>query len=313
MESVGKIYTFDDIIGVSTEIIKLKEYALKAASSSSPILVYGETGTGKELFVQAIHNSSMRKDKPFVALNCAALPENLLEGILFGTVRGSFTGAEDREGLFEIADGGTLYLDELNSMPIELQAKLLRVIEERRVRRVGALDERAIDVRIIASTNIKPEHCVKNGIIRSDLYYRLNVITLTIPELRNRKVDIVKLAKHFIEKYNLKFGTNVIGISEDSLEKMLCYDWPGNVRELQNVIEGIMNFKQEGIIEIEDLPERIRNSENNSLQEMLQDVEIRIIKEALVLWNNNISKAAKYLRVPRQTLQYKVKKYRIEI
>jgi arginine utilization regulatory protein len=304
-------FTFEDIIGESILMKQLKSYALKAAELSSPVFIYGETGTGKELVVQAIHNSSKRKSKPFIAQNCAAFPDGLLEGILFGTVKGSFTGAEDRPGLFEIANEGTLYLDELNSMPMALQSKLLRVLQDGCIRRVGDVQERKVNVRVIASTNIEPEYCVNNGIIRKDLYFRINVISLKIPELRNRKSDIPVLIKHFILKLNSKMGVSIKGVSNDALEKLAKYNWPGNIRELENVLEGTMNIKGSGIIEECDLPEGIRDTQNKTLFERLEEYEIKIILEALKLWNNNISKSAKYLGIPRQTLQNKIKKYNL--
>lgn len=308
-----KGYTFMDIIGQSDLMLKLKAYALKAAATASSVLVYGETGTGKELIVQSIHNTSPRKYKPFIAQNCAALPSTLLEGILFGTVRGSFTGAEDKPGLFELANGGTLYLDELNSMPLDLQAKLLRVIQDGVVRRVGDTKETSVDVRIIASINVEPGICLKDGIIRSDLYYRLNVIGLSIPELRKRKSDIPMMIDHFITKYNKKLRTKIKGITRAAMDRMLAYDWPGNVRELQHTIERIMNLKDSGYIEVEDLPEGIINASSKSINESLEEFERIIIQDALKTWDNNISKAAKYLKIPRQTLQYKVKRFNLNI
>ncbi|EYE89794.1 transcriptional regulator [Fervidicella metallireducens AeB] len=309
----SKLYTFMDIIGQSDVMLRLKAYALKAAASSSPVLIYGETGTGKELFVQAIHNSSSRKNKPFIAQNCAALPSTLLEGILFGTVKGSFTGSEDRPGLFELADGGTLYLDELNSMPMDLQAKLLRVLEDGKVRRVGDTKEKNVDVRIIASVNSEPQKCVKNQVIRMDLYYRLNVISLTIPELKNRKSDIPIMVQHFIEKYNRKLNAKIKGISREAMEKLLEYDWPGNIRELEHVLEGIINLKESEYIELSDLPEYIREDKNKSLNEILDETEKRIICETLKLMDYNISKTAEYLKIPRQTLQYRMKRFNIKL
>lgn len=310
--NIIKGYTFMDIIGQSSEILKLKAYALKAAGASSPVLIYGETGTGKELFVQSIHNSSSRRNKPFIAQNCAALPSTLLEGILFGTVRGSFTGAEDRPGLFELADGGTLYLDELNSTPLDLQAKLLRVLQDGVVRRVGDIKERVVDVRIIVSTNVEPERCVEEGIIRKDLFYRINVIYLKIPELKYRKSDIPILVEHFVDKYNKKFNLKIRGITKAAMEKMVSYDWPGNVRELQHSLEGLMNIKESGYIEFEDLPENIKNNESKSIFQLLEESEKNIILDGMKLWKNNVSKTAEYLNIPRQTLQYKLKKYQIK-
>lgn len=310
----GKIkgYTFMDIIGQNNNILKLKAYALKAAGAKSPVLIYGETGTGKELFVQSIHNSSERRNMPFIAQNCAALPSTLLEGILFGTVRGSFTGAEDRPGLFELADGGTLYLDELNSTPLELQAKLLRVLQDGVVRRVGDIKERVVDVRVIVSTNMEPEQCVAEGIIRKDLFYRINVIYLKIPELKKRKSDIPILVEHFITIYNNKLNLKIKGITKEAMERLIAYDWPGNVRELQHVIEGLMNMKEFEYIEYEDLPEYIKSNEGRSIFYVLEEHEKEIIMDAMKLWKNNISKTAEYLNMPRQTLQYKIKKLNIK-
>lgn len=312
-ENIKKGYNFADIIGDSSIMLELKSYALKVASTSSPVLIYGETGTGKELFVQAMHNASPRRNGPFVAQNCAAFPSALLEGILFGTAKGSFTGAEDRAGLFEIANGGTLYLDEINSMPLELQPKLLRVLQDGIIRRIGDMEERKIDVRIIASTNIDPKYCADKGIIRKDLYYRINVVNFRIPELKERKSDIPSLVNHFISKYNKKLNADVKGITYDALEKFIIYQWPGNVRELQNAIEEIMNTKKYGYIEISDLPENIKSAKKVSLNSAIDNFEKNLIKEALSLYKNNISKAAEYLEIPRQTLQYKIKRYGIDI
>lgn len=306
-----KGFTFMDIVGQNDEMLRLKAYALKASASSSPVLIYGETGTGKELFVQAIHNSSQRKEMPFIAQNCAALPSTLLEGILFGTVRGSFTGAEDRPGLFELANGGTLYLDELNSMPVDLQPKLLRVLQDGLVRRVGDIKEKRVDVRVIASVNVDPLICMKSGLIRSDLYYRLNVISLKIPELKSRKSDIPIMIDYFIEKYNKKLGSKIRGITKGAMAKCLSYGWPGNVRELEHVIEAIINLKESGYIELDDLPENIILSEELSLSVEIERAEKNIISDAMKIWNNNVTKAAEHLGVPRQTLQYKIKKYGI--
>ena len=305
-------FNFNSIIGTSKSINDLKAYAETAAHSSSPVLIYGETGTGKELFVQSIHNASPRKDKPFVTQNCAALPYTLLESILFGTVKGSFTGADDRMGLFEIANNGTLYLDEINSMPVELQAKLLRVLQDGYIRRLGDVSEKKINVRIIASTNVDPIYCIKSGKLRNDLYYRLNVIELKIPELRKRKSDIPVLTKHFISMYNRILNANITGISNDAMEKLLSYNWPGNVRELQHLIECVMNFKKDGNIKLDDLPDSYKNIKNNSLINLVEGEEKKIITEAMCAFDNNVSKTAEYLNIPRSTLQYKLKKYKLD-
>lgn len=303
-----RLYTFMDIIGESPEILKVKNIAIRASCTSSPVLIYGETGVGKELFVQSIHTSSPRKNGPFIAQNCAAVPEALLEGILFGTVKGCFTGADDRPGLLELADGGTLYLDELNSMPLSLQAKLLRVIQDGIVRRIGDIKEKYVNVRFIASTNVEPLECVKQGLIRQDLYYRLNVVSLKIPELKNRKSDIPMLTKFFIEKHCKKLGKVNVSISEDAQDCLINYNWPGNVRELEHTIESILNLKEDNLITKDDLPDNIKSCTSFSLQQSIEEYEKRLIKETLLMCDNNISQAAKKLNIPRQTLQYKLKK-----
>ncbi|WP_027307982.1 sigma-54-dependent Fis family transcriptional regulator [Caloramator sp. ALD01] len=303
-----RLYTFMDIIGESSEMLYIKNIAIKASNSSSPVFIYGETGVGKELFVQAIHSASKRRNGPFIAQNCAAVPETLLEGILFGTVRGSFTGSEDRPGLLELSDGGTLYLDELNSMPPTLQAKLLRVLQDGLVRRIGDVKEKKVDVRFIASTNISPEECLKRGLIRRDLYYRLNVISIKIPELKDRRTDIPLLINFFINKYENKLGKDKVQITDEALDCLINYSWPGNVRELEHTIERILNLKDDDTITMDDLPEQIKGCNNISLEESIKRYEKKLIEDALSLSNNNISLAAKMLKIPRQTLQYKIKK-----
>ena len=315
-------FTFDDIITNNPELIRLKSIGMKASLTISPILVCGETGTGKELLVQSIHNASSRKSKAFIAQNCAALPINLLEGILFGTVKGGFTGANDRPGLFELADGGTLFLDEINSMPMELQAKILRVLQEGRFRRIGDTKTRFVDVRIIAATNIDPVVAVENKLIRRDLYYRLNTIMLMIPSLKERKEDIPLLTEYFIRKYNTKLYRNVKGVSGEAASLFQRYDWPGNVRELEHVIEGAMNIIDGKVIQLEDLPPVLRRYhetkkhihllESQSLKVAVDQLEHEMIVNALDICGGNISSAAKKLDVPRQTLQYKLKKLEID-
>jgi arginine utilization regulatory protein len=280
----------------------------------------GETGTGKELVVQSIHNASPRKHGPFVAQNCAAFPATLLESILFGTVKGSFTGAEDRPGLFELADGGTLFLDEINSMPLELQSKLLRVLQEGVLLRVGDTKLRKVDTRVIACTNVDPEEAVRKKELRVDLYYRLNVVSLRVPPLRERKSDIPALTSHFINMYNRKLGRRVTHVSEETGMLFFAYSWPGNVRELQHAIEHAMNVTSGQVIELEHLPAHLRQLNNSgtdsesmvvkgehSLPEILKNVEKRCLLEALQKSGGNISKAAVQLGIPRQTLQYRLK------
>lgn len=310
-------YTLLDIVGENKEIIRLKSLALKAAESDVSVLVSGDTGTGKELFVHSIHNSSWRKYKPFITQNCAALPANLLEGILFGTIKGGFTGAEDRPGLFELANNGTLFLDEINSMPLELQSKLLRVLQDGNIRRVGATNTTQVDVRIIAATNIPPEEAVERRQLRRDLYYRLNVVTFEIPPLKDRKDDIPILVKYFIDKFNLKFNKNTKDISRDVLNIFNNYEWDGNVRELEHLIEGILSINDIDIIEVKHLPYKFRQRKKNtniyesSLAEIIEETERTIIREALQQTDKNITRTAELLKIPRQTLQYKIQKLKL--
>jgi len=319
----GAKYQLIDIITNDLSFKHLKEKAAKVAKTSSPILVYGETGTGKELFVQAIHNASPRKSAPFIAQNCAAIPSSLLEGILFGTSKGSYTGATERPGLFEIANGGTLFLDEINSMPLDIQAKLLRVLENGLIRRVGGTKENLVNVRIIAAMNEPAEKCIEEKTLRSDLYFRLNVVNLNIPPLRERKGDIAILAEHFVRKYNFQFGKLVTQISDEVLELFHAYSWPGNVRELEHAIESAMNIMDGHTITIEHIPQHIAGFEGTSihetnrinlkpLREALMETERKLITEALRKTDGNIQQAAKLLNIPRQTLQYKLTKINIE-
>lgn len=308
-------YTLIDIVGESKEMLRLKALTLKAAQSDVSVLVSGDTGTGKELFVHSIHNASKRKDYPFITQNCAALPENLLEGILFGTIKGGFTGAEDRPGLFELANGGTLFLDEINSMPMQLQSKLLRVLQDNTIRRVGETRTTKVDVRIIAATNIPPEEAIKRKQLRGDLYYRLNVVSFEIPKLRDRLGDIPILANFFISKFNKKFNKNVKNISAEVLDIFEKYKWEGNVRELEHLIEGIVSIRDVETIDVKDLPykfqhykESTNQSNNKSLNDILEETERQLINDALMKTDNNITKTAEILQIPRQTLQYKIKK-----
>jgi arginine utilization regulatory protein len=304
MAREAAIYHFDDIIGSSKSLKDLLARAVLAAHTDSPILVVGETGTGKELLVQAIHNESLRRGKPFVPQNCAALPESLLDAILFGSVRGSFTGAQDRPGLFELAHGGTLFLDELNAMPRQLQAKLLRVLESGELRRLGDTKSRRVDVRIIVAMSGNPEKY-----LRPDLFYRLNVVTLTLPPLRERKGDIPLLCRHFLERFNEKLGTRVRGVSDAAMVRLEAWNWPGNVRELSNVLEGILNFRSKGQITVGDLPDYLLSAPIHSLRRQLEIYEREAILRAMEQSGGNISGAARRLQIPRQTLQRKLHKY----
>lgn len=306
-------YCFQDIIGKSSSLEKCKGKAILAARTSSSVLIYGETGTGKEMFVQAIHKGSDRCDRPFIAENCAAIPSTLLESILFGTVKGSFTGAEDRKGLFELAHCGTLYLDELNSMPVGLQGKLLRVLQEGTFSRVGSTTVRKVDVRVIATLNEKPELLLEQGRLRTDLFYRLEVVRIDIPPLRERKEDIPLIVDHLIDKLNKRFNAKIKGLETNALATLVALNWEGNIRELEHTIEGVFNFKQEGLINNQDLSELGINVNSNtqSLKLRMQEIEKTYIKEALIITENNISRAAEFLEIPRQTLQSKLQKYKL--
>lgn len=316
-------YSFDDLIGQDPRFMEVKEHASRAAGRSAAVLVYGETGTGKELFVHAIHRASPRSARPLVAQNCAALPEGLLEGILFGTVRGSFTGAEDRPGLLELASGGTLYLDEINSMNLDLQAKLLRVLQDGRFRRVGESQERSADLRIIASTNEDPQEAIRNRRLRQDLYYRLNVIFLEIPPLRERPGDILLLANRFFQERQRRINPAVKGLDLQVERFFRSYPWPGNVRELEHAIEAGLLMSRGERIAMADLPAHLRRAagdqppaegrpeeapvEPHRLKERLEATERQTVRAALEQSAWNLSRAAKLLEIPRQTLQYRVK------
>lgn len=330
--SDGKIlrYTFEDLKGQSPGFQKAIKMAKRAAKTSSSVLVYGETGTGKELFVQGIHYNSTRGKNPFIAQNCAAFPESLLESILFGTSKGGFTGAIDRPGIFEQANGGTILLDEINSMGLQLQAKLLRVLQEGYVRRVGGLKDIPVDVRIIATTNEDPTTLLESGKIRKDLYYRINVVNVNIPPLRERKGDIPLLTDYFITKFNHRLNLKVAGVTDQCLKSFTMYPWLGNVRELENAIEGAMNLSSgEKWLDEECFPEYIfrvaekkfAETQNNlhisldellDLKEVMDKVETTYIKKAMLSSSGNISQAAQRLGIKRQTLQHKLRKYSLD-
>lgn len=320
----GAIYSFADIIGVTDSMLKLKKDALAVSNSPSPVMVYGETGTGKELLVHAIHNASQRRNKPFIAQNCAAIPETLLESILFGTVKGSFTGAENRPGLFELANGGTLFLDEVNSMSPNLQAKLLRVLQDGNVRRVGDTKVTHVDVRIMTAIGTDPREALANRSIRADLFYRLSVISFRMPPLRERYEDIPILAKFFIEKYNKILQKDMKGITPSVMEFFMAYPWYGNVRELEHAIEGAMNMTDGDEITPKSLPHYLQDEyakykakakkpEIKPLKDTINKVEKIMIQRALQKTEGNITRAAEMLQIPRQTLQYKISKYNIKI
>ncbi len=315
-------YMFSDICGESPAFKEVVTRAKKAATNDASVFICGETGTGKELFAQSIHFEGIRRDKPFLAQNCAAIPETLLEGILFGTTKGSFTGAMDRAGLFEQANGGTLLLDELSAMPYDLQSKLLRVLQESYIRRIGGNKDIPIDVRIIATVNERPEELIEKGKLRRDLYYRLNIINISIPPLRERPEDIPLLVEAFLEKHNKRFSKEIWMVSDGALKRLESYEYPGNVRELENIIEQAISMAEkehvltEKLLNMPNSTKKVRAEDaayNHSqpLDEYLAAVEMRIIKAALLESEGNISKAAESLKIKRQTLQHKLKKYHI--
>lgn len=253
------LYNIDDIITVSPQMEEIKQRIPLIADTDSSVLIYGETGTGKELVAESIHTASKRAGKRFVSQNCAAIPGNLLESILFGTKKGSYTGAENKPGLFEIANGGTLFLDEINSMELNVQAKILKAIEEKQVVRLGGYEPIKTDIKVISAVNERPMDCVKAGKLREDLFYRLSVVQVNIPPLRKRRDDIIYMTNHFIETYNQSMHRDIMGLDEQVEELFRNYAWPGNVRELKNIIEGAFNVASTRFIQKKDLPEYLAN------------------------------------------------------
>ncbi|WP_055669054.1 sigma-54 interaction domain-containing protein [Desnuesiella massiliensis] len=309
-------YCFDSILGSSTKIKETKKYAMKAASTDSNVLLMGESGTGKELFAHAIHNNSKRRKAPFIKVNCAAIPGNLLESELFGYEEGAFTGAKKggKLGKFELADGGTIFLDEIGDMPYYMQAKILRVIQEREIERLGGSNCRNINVRVIAATNKDLVDMVAKGKFRQDLYYRLNVLNINIPPLRERREDIKELSFHFLEKYSINYGKYIDDISQEALNCLYNYEWRGNIRELSNIIERAVNVAEfGGEIAVNHLPHNISEKEliinNKSLQQILEEAEKKAILESLKISKGNRSKAARLLRISRTTFYEKLEKF----
>lgn len=314
-------YVFDDIIGESGPLIQAKELARRAAGSSSTILLAGESGTGKELFAQAIHNAGPRRGCPFVAVHCAALPESLIESELFGYAEGAFTGAKKggRKGLFEVASGGTVFLDEVGDIPPAVQTKLLRAIQERRVLPVGSTDEVAVDIRIIAATNKDLKEESRRGAFRSDLYYRLNVINIVIPPLRDRDGDVALLASRFVEASSRRLRKTGITWDASFLERMRRYSWPGNVRELESAIERAVNLVDDccvlsdASLSLDDAFGLTEPAEERDGVRSLRSVERDNIRQALVLCKGNISRVAAQLGIGRNTLYRKIREYQIRV
>lgn len=315
-------YTLENIVGENPFIIQQKEIARKAARSSSTILINGESGTGKEIFAHAIHNLSPRMNAPFIKVNCAAVPESLLESELFGYAEGAFTGAlkEGKAGKFELADKGSIFLDEVADMSLSMQAKLLRVLQEKEVERIGASQSTSIDVRVIAATNQDLNKLVTEKKFRKDLFYRLNVIIIEIPPLRKRIDDIATISNILIKRINDKLSTAINEINTEVIDAFKSYDWPGNVRELENVLERAINFCNGTQISKNDIPEYImsqqgsikqKNIEANSLEKLLEEREKEILIHTLDFYKGNKSKTARALAIHRSVLYRKIEKYRI--
>lgn len=327
MRSSSGKYTFDSIVGESKQVLKLIEDAKKAARTDSNIIIYGETGSGKELIAQSIHNDSSRKRKKFIAVNCSAVPENLMESIFFGSVKGAFTGAENKKGLFELASGGTIFLDEINSMPLILQAKLLRVIQEGTVRRLGGSEEVKVDSRIISALNMDPFQEVKKGKIRNDLLYRLGVVFIRIPSLRERIDDIEMLTDYFIKMKSRNLGLDVKPVNKMVYYLFMKNEWEGNVRQLEHVIEcAIVMSRYSNEINAEHLPAYFLKTSTsskkskeeislvqNTLQHEMETIEKNRIIFDLENSNGNMTAAAKTLGISRQNLYKKMKKYDIKV
>jgi transcriptional regulator with PAS, ATPase and Fis domain len=313
--------TFNDILGASDALLQVKAQASTAAHNDSTVLILGESGTGKELFARAIHTNSRRSTYPFIAINCAAIPETLLESELFGYDEGAFTGARKggKPGKFEMADGGTLFLDEIGDMPLHMQAKILRILQESVVERIGGMAAISVNVRIIAATNTQLEKLVKEGGFRRDLYYRLNVFPLTIPPLRMRRQDVAILATHFLAKYNTKMERHLESFSAEALEMLVSYHWPGNVRELQNAVEYAVNVEPGSTIHPQSLPASITRygaakKPRRSVSDKVRDYEKMIIREVLESCDDSVEgkkRAAGELRISLPTLYRKIRKFNL--
>jgi transcriptional regulator of acetoin/glycerol metabolism len=308
------IYTFDKIIGVNEKFKKIIEYGKKIADSKSTILITGESGTGKEVFAQAIHNYSKRKDGPFIAVNCGAIPRTLIESELFGYEEGAFTGAKKggNVGKFEIAEGGTIFLDEIGEMPSDMQIRLLRVIEEGIINRIGSSKQINIDVRIMAATNKDLKYEVERGNFRKDLYYRLNVLPLHLPALRERRDDIAELTSYYMRKTSKKLNKHSVNISEEYMNYLKNYDWPGNIRELENVIELIVNSEVIQMNLWNEVTEKQKEVTNSYVGITLEQMEKHHIIEVIKEVKGNMSLAAKILDIARSSLYRKIEKYNID-
>lgn len=323
----GGISTLDRIITQDPAMLALKKRIRDVAPLDSSVLIYGETGTGKELVAESLHSEGRRSGRPFVSQNCAAIPANLLESLFFGTEKGCYTGALTRKGLLEEADGGTLFLDEINSMEIGLQAKLLKVLEEKKVRRLGGSRDIPFDVRIVAAVNEEPAKLIREHRLREDLYYRLGVVRITLPPLRKRVGDIPLLIRYFIDQYNRKMKRSIQGVSAQALRRLERYSWPGNVRELQNVIEGAFASARSELLVLDHMEDALEQQEEPaaeqvqqvreeeigpgfSLTKALEQYERELLHKAMEQ-SSSISQAARLLGLSRQNLKYKLQKYNL--
>ena len=311
-------YLLDDIVTQDAEMLKIKDNIGKVAITDANVLIYGQTGTGKELIAQAIHNESRRFYKKFISINCGALPASIIESLLFGTLKGSFTGAADKPGFFELAEGGTLFLDEINSLDALLQTKILKTIETKEVRRIGALKEKKVDVRIVAATNEEPYKLMQAGSLKEDLFYRLSTFYIKLPRLVQRPGDIMLLADHFRSYFNERMKIYIQPFDEKIAEIFLRYDWPGNVRELRNVIESAFTFAEGNKITADDIPrhmlkksispkaEDIEGFDKMPLHIKKEMVEKAIITQIYRRNNGNMTKTADELGISKQLLSYKM-------
>lgn len=320
-------YTFSNIIGTSQKLIDAVNLAKRVAVQNSSVLLVGETGTGKEVFAQSIHRFSLRKDKKFVAINCAAIPDTLIEGVFFGTQKGAFTGSTNSVGLLEEADGGTLFLDELNSMSLTMQSKLLRVIQEGTFRRIGGSQDKKTDIRFISSCNEPPAQLLKDNALRKDLYYRLSTVTIDLPPLREHPEDIPQLAEEYISAKAYKYAKSIQSIGPDVIALFSQYGWPGNVRELHNVLDFTLNVVDGPVIGVAHLPRYLQDIQkpqilsagehqeeswlHHDLQYTMDSYESQVLKAVLEYYGGNITRAADCLGLRRQSLQYRMKKYGI--
>lgn len=310
-KELKKSFQFQDILGKSDKMQKIFNFIKSIAETKSTILIYGETGTGKELVARAIHNLS-RKKTPFIPISCASLPETLLEAELFGYEKGAFTDAKERKlGKLELANGGTLFLDEIGDISLKTQVALLRFLQEKEFRRLGGEELIKVDVRVIAATNKDLKKLTEEGKFREDLYYRLNVINITLPPLRERKEDIPLLVEHFLEKYNIENNKQIERVSEEVMNILTEYHWPGNVRELENIIERAVVVCKTNLITVDDLPDYLKEKESKILREdiTLEEMEREYIKKILKKYNFNIQKSAEILGIDRATLYRKMEKY----